>query len=201
MSAVVLTWQDVSNWLGLQQDDPDRPPIERLAEAVEIHVAKRMGNYTFGSNTRTDYAIDATGLEYILMPEAPITAVTAIKIGRDSADPVDTLDPTDPDEVVWYAYGKIERTDGGTFGSYKREKKYILVTYTVGWDADTVPEDVRLGLKLLVGYLWRSRGREAVRNELLSGMLNWTGRAMYETPGVMDLLGPYMTPVIAGAPT
>jgi hypothetical protein len=201
VTAVTLTWQDVSNWLGLQQDDLDRKPIMRLAEAVELHVARRMGTYTFGENTRVDYAVDATGLEYIHLPDAPITAVTAIKIGRDSSNPVNTLDPTDPDVVVWYAYGKIERTDGGKFGTYKREKKYILVSYTAGWTADSLPEDVRLGLKLLVGYLWRSRGREAVKNELLSGMLNWTGRAMYEAPGVLDLLGQYMTPVIAGAPT
>jgi hypothetical protein len=188
-------------WLGLQQEDTDQSAIMRLAEAVELTVANKMGVYTFGEVTRTNYALDATGQTYIHLPDAPITAVTAVQQGRDAANPVETLDPTDPDVVVWYSYGKIERTDGGIFGSYKREKKYVLVTYTAGWTKTTLPLDVKHGLQILVAYLWRSRGREAVRNELLSGMMNWSGRAMYDAPGAMDLLGPYITPVIAGAPT
>ncbi len=194
MATKILTDQEITEWLELNQDDPDLPSIRRLAEAVETYVENRLNGYKLSSATQTDLAVDGKGTEDLIAPHAPITALTAIKIGRDSTDPATTLDCTDPDEVVFDACGLITRTDGGTF---PRKRKYILLTYTAGWTKTTIPSDIKNVLQLLLGYLWRSRGREAVRNELLSGMLNWTGRAMEEVPGVKQIVSFYARPVVA----
>lgn len=194
MATKILTWQQVSEWLEAHQDDPDRESIMRLAEAVETHVERALKNYRFDTVTRTDLAVDGTGTPDLIAPDAPITSLTAIKIGRDSTNPTATLDVTDADVVVYESSGLITRTDGGVF---PRKRKYILLSYAAGWTKSTIPLDIRTCLQLLVAYLWRSRGREAVKNELLSGMLNWAGRAMEDTPGLSLMLGQYTRPTVA----
>lgn len=190
----ILTWQEVSEWLELQQSDSDKPTLLRLAASVEDQIEKTLSGYKFSNVTYTDQAYDGTGTDSIILPNAPITTLTSIKIGRDSTNPSETLDPTDPDVVVWYDYGLVSRTDGYTF---PRKRKYCLFSYKAGWTKDTVSSQMKTALLSTVAYYFRSRGREAVRNELLSGMLNWTGRELDDLPGVKNILAMYQRPTVA----
>jgi hypothetical protein len=194
MALQVLTWQEISEWLDVDQDDDDRQLLERLAESVENFVETYLGVYRFGTVNRSDYAVDGSGTDTIITPDAPLVTLTGVKIGRDSSNPSSTLDPTDVDVLVYYDNGMIVRTDGGLFPRYR---KYVLLSYTAGWTSTTVPDQVKTAMQTLTAFHYRSRGREAVSNETLAGMINWSKRAMLDAPGVKEMLAAYQRPVIA----
>jgi hypothetical protein len=81
MATLVLTWQEVSNWLDLPQEHADEMFLMRRAEAIESHVNKFLAGYRIGQVSRTDQTVDGTGTKTLASPEAPLTALTAIKLG------------------------------------------------------------------------------------------------------------------------
>jgi hypothetical protein len=192
MATLVLTWQEVSNWLDLPQEHADEMFLMRRAEAIESHVNKFLAGYRIGQVSRTDQTVDGTGTKTLASPEAPLTALTAIKLGYDKTDPDDTLDPTDVNYIVFTPAGRITRTDGGTF---PRKEQCVHLTYTAGWTEDTIPPEVTDAVSVWIAYMYRSRGAEASKSETHAGVYTHTRAAMKEAPGVIDMLMPYKRPV------
>ena len=118
-------------------------------------------NRTFEQATYTDEAYDGSRGPRIVLPHAPVSAVTAVKI-RHSSSSATTLATS---EYRFHAETGILIRDAGGYAECGRVgwpfgHKNILVTYTGGYASGSVPSDVTLALYTITDRLLAMRGSD-----------------------------------------
>jgi len=125
---------ELRRWLELDDDDTDALSDERatlLLEGASSSVLAYCRRRTFAEVEDT-VTLDGNGAYELLLPGAPVTAVSAVTEDPDG-DGTDLLV-----DVEWSADGILRRTAGGRF---VRRFRWYTVTFTHGYE--TVPEAVR----------------------------------------------------------
>lgn len=157
MALILVTFAQVKDFLGLEREEASYPSlaliIPSVAAAIENYIgrsleSKERTELILLGNTATRF-LDLKGL-----PVASVSAVTVTELGED-----DTL--TENEDFI-ISNGGIELL----YTTFKRCK--VSITYTGGYAADSIPEDIERAALLQTIYEYQSKdhvGAESVSNE------------------------------------
>lgn len=154
--------------------------ISTLIKAARLHVEATLGRALV---TQTwDFWLPAWPESGVLeLPRPPLQSVTYVKY-RDLDGVTQTLSTGDYVVVAPGIVGTVEEAPGATWPSTQTHPQAVNVRFVAGFgDAETVPDDIRCALLLIVEHLYRNRGAT-------------TEQALKATPmGVDALLGGHKT--------
>lgn len=100
-------------------------------------VIRNYTNQTISQATTTDEVFDPQGRDVLVLPEVPVTAVTAVKVV--AADDTETTLTFGVNEDYWWRSNGLLYRVGGNWGTARNSVK---VTYTHGYA--TIPDDIKL---------------------------------------------------------
>ncbi len=123
----------------------------------------------FDSATYTDEAYDGENSEWLFLNQYPVTALTTIKT-RDDNNVETTLASTDyrlesvngrvyrlgagRGRLLYDPFGYVSQPDWGVSPCWPSGFQNILVTYTAGYTAQTMPVDLQQIMYMLVDVLF-----------------------------------------------
>lgn len=154
-AAEPVTVQEAKSYLRVPELDTDDLEIERLIRTARRQVERDTNSSLF--NTVWDYAFDAFPCDGVLpLPRGPVVSVTSVT-SYDTAGVSAVLD-TDQYTVDTMS-GRLFLAEDGVWPTDIRLQWAGVVRYTAGYgtDAETVPEELLLAIKLLVTHWWEER--------------------------------------------
>jgi len=149
-----LTLAEAKQHLRVTQSDQDLV-IERLIKAARKHCEK-ITNHTFMRET-WEKTLDAFPAGAIELPKPPLYIVSSIRF-LDVNNELQTLDPTHYLADVESYPGWVLPRYGYTWPSTYPEINAVRIRFQCGYaDADTVPEDIKTAILLLIGHWYENR--------------------------------------------
>lgn len=122
----------------------------------------------------------------ILIPKAPLQSVTSIQY-YDLGDTLRTLDASTYDVDAVHDPGRIVLAMNKVWPVTRLKPGAVRITFVAGYGAaGTVPEDIKLAIKMVVNHWYEHRGEDGNQDELPAGVrrllsLNWNGCLEYGT--------------------
>ncbi len=135
-----ISRQDLSDILGrdVTADDGALIAVDAACEIV-----RTIAGQTFNAVTADEIVLDGTGTDALLLPERPVTGVSAVKIDDSAVT-----------DFVWSANGLLIRKSANFTSSVWADclppsiwpvgRRNITVTYDHGYAADDLPRSVRV---------------------------------------------------------
>lgn len=138
MAELLATRAELALLLELEEAEVPQARAELLLKLASGEARAYTGNL-FDRVADDVVRLNGTGSRVLLLPEAPVSAVTAVVENPDAATPTTLAAPTATSPSwEWDEDGVIERIDGGVFA---RRRRFYSVTYTHGFAV--VPDEVK----------------------------------------------------------
>lgn len=127
--------------------------LQRYLEAAQRVVESRLGRPLFPQTRRAWF--DGVPGEVVRLSE-PATAVTVIT-AYDQSDAATVVAPTVYQADVTCMPARVVRRHGQTWPTNLRTRQSLAVTYTTGWAAVDMPQNLRQAVALLVAHYYEHR--------------------------------------------
>lgn len=141
VAAELVTLTEVKDHLKIDTSDDDT----RLG-ALITECRKRIENYTGRAIGEQERIVIADLYEEFEVPYSPVTELEA-----EFKSDISTYDAMTADDDYELEGADVSRFRPFTSGRWK-------LTYTCGYDEDTLPEDLRLAILNEIAYRWENRG-------------------------------------------
>lgn len=176
MPPVLVAVEDAAQWLGITSET-EKASLGPLVEAVESHLANITGVTFADAGAVTDEPHDGTGTP-VLWANRPVSALSAVKLGRDVANPTATLDVTDTDVIVIDPRypRRLVRPLGAVFPKGSRN---VHLSYTA---LDSRAAEAAQAVKEAVAFVWRRRGGEEARSERIGSYVRELNTSLMRLP-------------------
>ena len=189
-----LSLADTKEYLGISSGDTDNDDliinmINRATTLVETYLDRVILTATY-----TNEVYEGTGSPYLFLRQYPVTALTSIDYRTENyQSSYETLDTTE------YDY----RADNGVVrrnANFRSVPAEYRVTYTAGYAAASVPQDLSLAVLDLISYLWNQRKSKGIQSERLGEYsVTWfEGARSIRESGAFAILEPYRRINVAG---
>lgn len=188
----LITLQEAKDHLGITGSSYD----DRLEDLINgaSDFSDRYTNNNIVEDTYTDVLYDGNNSDFLLIPVTPLTAVASLYIDGsrifDASSLVDTDDYDIRDQVGIVLFDGRKFTHG---------KHTVKVTYTAGYS--TVPETIKLAVKLWVEYYFRLTDSKNLGLKSYSQQGDNYSRDPGLPKEIMELLDPFVNNAWTGLST
>lgn len=151
--------------LGIETTDHDATLAGIIASATEL--AEVYINQALITRTYKGFLDSFPACRHIDLPRSPLQSVTHVKT-YDDADAATTMDAADYYVDAASLTGRIVLRQSGSWPCVERVANGIEIQWVAGYGDDPadVPEMIRLGVMITVGWLYENRGDEAAPKTL-----------------------------------
>lgn len=157
-TAEPLTLDEVKRYLRIDGTDDDA-----VIESLMLAAREDVETWTGRTLLTTSYALRLSDFEWctccgvLRLPRPPLQSVTSISY-LDSAGATQTLATTVYQVDAYSEPGRITLKTGQSWPStYTDSFNNVTVTFVAGWTLATIPERVKMAMKLLIGGYYEHR--------------------------------------------
>lgn len=152
-SSALVELEDVKTWLDVKSSDKDNW-IQQLINRVSADCAGYCGR-TFISKTYTNAEFDGNGQSVLVLPQYPVTAVSALKASINGT----ALTQGRENDYVFDQDSGIVTLIGQTFSN---EKRGVTITYTAGYTLANVPQDLKQSVLEAIAFRYQVMDKKRV---------------------------------------
>lgn len=155
---LAISLEDVRQHLRLGDLRADDPYLITIIKAATRHVEQYLGRALLTQTIRDTHDKFPPTNEAILLRVGPVQTVTGITY-RDDAGVLQTLDTATYVQDLFAAPARIGLAANATWPTVQNRIGAVQITYEAGYGdtPDTVPDDIRMALRLILYDLYENR--------------------------------------------